>query len=85
MENAYTHFQDRVHGSNFMTPSVEEVRWIVPGRVAYELSVGTGMERELIYGITTDRFRSWLSKMFWSRDGANCYVAELRTRLQKDG
>ena len=39
-------------GKNFMTPNVLKIAWLVPDKVAYEISEGRGIEHERIYGLT---------------------------------
>jgi hypothetical protein len=63
-------------GRNFMTPDVEKCGF--KGDYAYEISVGTGLSRQLIYGVTIrNKFTGeddGKSQLFQSLDAAQSYV-----------
>lgn len=40
------------NSKNFMTPQVCELKSLVRGVAAYELSAGTGFDRDIIYGVS---------------------------------
>lgn len=37
---------------NFMTPDVKEYGWIVPQKVAYEISTGRGFDSDMVAGVS---------------------------------
>jgi hypothetical protein len=73
---------------NLMTPTVLDVGSVVRGRVAYEISRGTGMRRQPIFGVsiasydpdlnTTRRYANDISDCFGSLDAARDHVNFLR-------
>lgn len=74
-------FDENLKGKNIMTPDV--IRYGVAGRYAYELSSGTGLTREPIYGVTivlrgSGERRHDLSKMCESLEEAESYISSLR-------
>lgn len=84
------------NSKNIMTPHILGRGKISPA-IAYELSEGTGIEREPIFGLTlvkvTDTKESWTnfttermdeSKMFRSKDEAKSYIKQLRKEHQND-
>lgn len=73
-------FDQHIKGKNIMTPDV--IRYGVAGHYAYELSGGTGIKREPIFGVTvlTRKFgehRHELSKMFFSIEEAEGWISDL--------
>lgn len=63
-------------GRNFMTPNL--VKYGKRGRLVYEISSGTGMRQQPIYGVTVLEIdgteRSDLSTMFQSLREAEAYI-----------
>ena len=60
--DAYRLFLD--YGQNFMTPDVIEYGWVTP-TVAYELSSGSGIVGDKIYGVTfidAERSRKYMDE-----------------------
>jgi len=77
---------------NIMTPEIVSCRWLIPGKVAVELSYGRGFPREdgscpPLWGVS---IHSWppnrdlddLSECFGSEAEARAYIRDLRNRLK---
>lgn len=78
--NARADFVAVMKGKNFMTPHI--LGYYYCGDYAVELSEGTGMEHEPIFGVTvvntvTAEAEHDLSKMFYSKQEATAYLKEL--------
>ena len=71
---------DYFTGRNFMTPDVEKCGFA--GDYAYEISAGTGLSRQLIYGVTIkDKYTGddvGKSQVFQSLKDALRYVTSLK-------
>lgn len=76
-----------------MTPLNRRYGWLAYGRVAYETSSGTGIQREPIYGLTVVAQRAngtlkrarRLSCLFNSARDRRSYVRRLARRFSKVG
>jgi len=77
---------------NIMTPEVVSCRWLVPGKVAVELSYGEGFPREdgsrrVLWGVS---IHTWppnrdiedIDECFGSEAEARAYIKELGSRLK---
>lgn len=74
-------FRSVIKGRNIMTPQF--VRYAETLNYIIELSTGTGFEGEPIYGVTvvnkhTGQHEFELSDMFYSREFAEAYIADLK-------
>lgn len=79
---------------NFMTPRILSRGMLARGRegqaAAYELSEGTGIDHEPIFGVTVVRMwadgttERWYDKshMFHSRQEAETYIAKLKSEVR---
>lgn len=62
-------------GNNIMTPTILGYYKIAKGYA--ELSEGTGISRQSIFGVTIRPGEAGESKMFYSRSAAESYIEEL--------
>jgi hypothetical protein len=74
-------FRKAIKGKNLMTPDV--IRYINTDKYIVELSQGTGFGGEDIFGVTvlnkrTNGAELELDQMFYSREFAEAYIADLR-------
>lgn len=85
VDTAARKFKSVVKGKNFMTPDV--IRYGETRSHFFELSEGTDLEGQPIYGVTVvdwathpaDRkHNTKLSQVFHSREFAEAYIADLR-------
>ena len=80
--NARAHFRNHRKGENFMTPEIIRYGWIRMPDVSYELSRGTGIFTDDLYGVTLssppDTAIGKLSDCFDSREAAEELIQTLR-------
>ena len=78
---AKDHYMKYISGTSYMTPDIMEYGWLYPGRISYELSTGTGLENEKLFGVTSARFRMSLSMVWLTEEQARVYIRYVRARI----
>lgn len=70
---------DFFSGKNFITPHILRYGWIEEGKVAFELSKGSGFTSDIIYGVSIRPDVNKKSECFGSKRDAESYIKELQT------
>ena len=84
-------YQEYKGSTNFMTPNVQSVEWIIPDHYAMEISSGKGFNHDLVVGVSivsyengeTTRERE-LSGSFSSYKDARDYIKRIKKELEKE-